>query len=77
MRKCRCRRCREAREPKWKYTLGADWSDHSVETRLNVERLLRTLAKRDETEVLIRDYDSPIGKFALSRRVLRPGRQRK
>jgi len=63
MLKCKCRK---RREPEWKYTLGADWSDHSVETRRNVEQLLAEMTHGDLNGYR-RDYDSPIGRFVLRR----------
>lgn len=50
----------------WKYTLGADWSGHSEQTRRSVEQLLAELAHRSD-EPYIRDYASPIGRFVLRR----------
>jgi hypothetical protein len=50
----------------WKYTLGADWSGHSEETRRSVEALLAYLTYEAKDE-FVRDYDSPIGRFMLER----------
>jgi hypothetical protein len=54
------------REPQWRYTQGADWSGHSIETRRNVEQLLAEMSHGD-LNGYVRDYDSPIGKFARRR----------